>query len=112
MAEINAVSSIANGQQTESADFSAPSAPSWPGRDAQGRFVPGKLAAVRHALSATHLPQEFQHLEAEVSAFVAGCLVDEGDEQDMSTRRHALLNYRARIHRRIVQLDAALETRG
>jgi hypothetical protein len=89
-----------------------PSVPSWPERDAAGRFVPGNLAAVKHALSATKLPPEFDHLEGEVDAFVAGCLTDEADEQDVSTRRRSLLNYRARVHRRIVQLDAALEVRG
>jgi hypothetical protein len=91
---------------------STPSVPSWPERDAAGRFVPGNLAAVKHALSAAKLPPEFEHLEAEVDAFVAGCLTDEGDEQDVSTRRRSLLNYRARVHRRIVQLDAAIEVRG
>jgi hypothetical protein len=39
---------------------STPSTPSWPKRDASGRFVPGNLAAVKHALSATKLPPEFE----------------------------------------------------
>lgn len=96
----------------DAARESTPSVPTWPSHDEHGRFVPGNLAAVKHALSATKLPPEFEHLEAEVGDFVAGCLVDEGNEADVSTRRRSLLNYRARVHRRIVQLDAALEVRG
>jgi hypothetical protein len=38
--------------------------------------------------------------------------VDEGDTSEVPTRRRALLNYRARLHRRILQLDTAIELRG
>jgi len=90
----------------------APSAPTWPDRDGNGRFGPGNLAAVKHALRTDRLPPEFAHLAIEIDAFIAGCVTDEGDEADISTRRRALLNYRARVHRRIVQLDAAIDTQG
>jgi hypothetical protein len=85
-------------------------APSAPARDAHGRFQPGNLEALKHALRTDQVPPEFATLSAEVEAFVAGCLVDDGD--DVSTRRRSLLNYRARLHRRILQLDGALELRG
>ena len=102
----------ANEKLTDTASVGAPSVPSWLDRDYCGRFAPGNLAALKHALSATKLPAEFEHLEAEVGDFVSGCLTDEGDERDVSTRRRSLLNHRARIHRRIVQLDAAIEVKG
>lgn len=97
---------------TSTATADAPSAPTWPERRPDGRFAPGNLAAVRHALRTDRVPPEFAHLAAEVDEFVSGCLTDEGDESDVSTRRRALLQYRARLHRRIVQLDAAIETQG
>lgn len=93
-------------------DSQQPSAPTWPARDAGGRFVGGNLAAVRHGLRTDRIPPEFEHLVADVEEFVAGCLADEGDEAEVSTRRRSLLNYRARLHRRIMQLDAAIETQG
>jgi hypothetical protein len=50
---------------------------------------------------------------AEVDHFVGACAVDEGgDLAQVPARRRALLEYRARVHRRIVQLDAALELKG
>ena len=58
------------------------------------------------------MPAEFAHLQAEVRQFVAEALVDEGDVAQIPARRLALIEYRARLHRRIVQLDAALERRG
>jgi hypothetical protein len=39
-------------------------------------------------------------------------VIDEADPQDVPTRRKALIDYRARLHRRILQLDSALEQRG
>ena len=89
-----------------------PSPPSWPDRDGRGQFVGGNLAAVKHALRTDALPAEFAHLREEVDAFVAGCMADEGDTAAVSTRRRSLLEYRARIHRRAVQLDSAIEVRG
>jgi len=96
-------------------------------RDGKGRFLkgnrsgattlfqPGNLARVNHGFrmldDSGKLPPEFQHLVADVSDFVAGCLVDEGDP-DVPTRRRALLDYRARLHRRILQVDALIEGRG
>ena len=43
----------------------------------------------------------------------AGCESDEGGSlADLPTRRRAQLEYRARLHRRILLLDSALELRG
>ena len=86
-----------------------------PGTESLGpgsTFEPGNLAAIKHALHSDRLPPEFAHLAADLDEFIAGCLGDEGDERDVPTRRRALLNYRARLHRRIIQLDAAIELQG
>jgi hypothetical protein len=59
------------------------------------------------------LPEQLRYLQAQVDAFVAGCVVDEGgDPAQIPTRRRALLDYRARIHRRVLQIDRALEMNG
>jgi hypothetical protein len=108
-------------------DTVPPVAPDAAQRDGAGRFLPGNrsgaktlfqpgnLARVNHGFrmldDSGKLPPEFQHLVADVSDFVAGCLVDEGDP-DVPTRRRALLDYRARLHRRILQVDALIEGRG
>jgi hypothetical protein len=89
-----------------------PLAPSAPVRDGRGRFLPGNLAAVSHALRAETLPPELAHLPAEIDAWMASVAADEGNPDDVSTRRRALLEYRGRLHRRVVQLDTALELRG
>jgi hypothetical protein len=87
------------------------------GRFAKGnhigpRFEPSNVAAVSHGLHARDLPPELAGLRDEVAAFLTGALVDEGDADDVPARRRALLEYRARLHRRILQLDSALEVRG
>jgi hypothetical protein len=96
---------------------SAPAAPIAPGtaadRDAHGRFRRGNQVAVSTAFDARQLPPELTHLHAEVQQFVDGSYADQGDEPEhIPTRRKALLEYRARVHRRIVQLDSVLELRG
>lgn len=81
-------------------------------RDANGRFLPGNRVATNHGLHSSELPGDLSVLRAEVEAFLAAALVDEGDLSDLPERRKALLEYRARLHRRILQLDGALELRG
>ena len=107
------------------ASESQPPAGSIPsGRDARGKFLPGNrigeicrfppgnFAALQHSLRAANLPPELAHLAADVEEFVAGCLTDEGNASDVSRRRASLIQYRARIHRRILQLDSMLELKG
>src|SRR5262245_10063192 len=77
-------------------------------RGSNGRFLPGNQAAVTHGLAAAELPGDLVALRAEVEAFLSATLVDEGDVADIPERRRALLEYRARLHRRVLQLDAAL----
>jgi hypothetical protein len=90
-----------------------PTVPSAPARDPEtGRFLPGNLAAVQHALRTDRLPPEFAHLAEEVQAFVEASLVDDGGRDNVPHRRQSLHAYRARVPRRIVQLDAAIEVRG
>ena len=91
----------------------APATPTPRERGANGQFLPGNRAAVTHGLyAAGAVPAELGHLQAEVRQFVAVALVDEGDVAQIPARRLALIEYRARLHRRIVQLDAVLEQRG
>jgi hypothetical protein len=91
----------------------APAAPSGD-RDGQGRFLPGRNLGTMHALRAAgdRLPPELQHLQAELEEFMTSAVSDEGGDAEISTRRRALLTYRARLHRRIGQLDGALELHG
>ena len=93
-----------------------PSPPIPQERDEKGRFVEGnpvsQHAAVTHGLHALEVPAEFVHLQVEVQEFVANAMVDEGDLTQVPTRRLALIEYRARLHRRILQLDAAIELHG
>lgn len=94
-------------------DYAAPSdRPNRPGRDDLGRFAPGNYEAVTHALRAAALPPQLAHLDAEIAAWMGAALADEGNLDELSARRRALLENRGRIQRRIVQLDAALELRG
>src|SRR6185295_5407906 len=90
-----------------------PIVPSAPARDpVSGRFLPGNLAAVSHALRTERLPAEFAHLADEVAEFVQASLLDDGGADNVTYRRKKQHEYRARIHRRICQLDAAIEVRG
>jgi hypothetical protein len=70
------------------------------------------MLAVTHGLRTDALPPQFAHLREEVQTFVDGCLTDEGDAKDVTTRRRSLLEYRARLHRRVLQLDEAIDVRG
>src|SRR5262249_48358958 len=90
----------------------APAVPSRPGRNAKGQFLKGNYEAITHALRATRLPPELQHLPAEIAEWMANVAADEGDPDEIPTPPQGLLEYRGRIHRRIVQLDTALELRG
>ena len=79
----------------------------------RGWFKKGNIVALTTGMDSDQLPAGFDHVRAEVDAFVAGALVDEGDiPADIPIRRKAQLEYRARLHRRILQLDSALELRG
>jgi hypothetical protein len=125
VADFPSDSARAEDRKSRAPESAGPPAGSFPpGRDARGRFVsgntlgeasrfpPGNFAALAHSLRAVNLPPELAHLAADVEDFVAGCLVDEGDAADVPTRRRALLTYRARVHRRILQVDSMLELRG
>lgn len=89
-----------------------PASPIPPGRDTAGRFMAGNQVAVVHGLRGSQLPAALAHLHDEVAAFEADCLADEGDVADIPARRRALLHDRARIERRIRQIDDTLELRG
>jgi hypothetical protein len=67
-----------------------------------------------HALksSSDRLPPEFSHLAAELLEFEQASIADDGGAENVTHRRRSLHGYRARLHRRIVQLDSAIELKG
>ncbi len=90
-----------------------PGAPNRPRQPNAGWFKKQNTQAVTTGLETAadrrdELPAGFEHLRDPVEAFVQGSLSDEG-EDDIPTRRRAQLGYRARVHRRILQVDDALE---
>jgi hypothetical protein len=93
-------------------DSPAPAVPNASGRGADGRFLPGNLAAVKHALRTDRLPPEFAQLAVEVDDYMSASITDDGGASEVPARRRSLHEYRARIHRRVLQLDAAIEMRG
>ena len=101
-----------NSADSVSAQVLPTAAPNALGRDARGRLLPGNLAAVTHALRTDRLPPEFAQLAQEVEDYMAASITDDGGASEVPARRRSLHEYRARIHRRILQLDAALELRG
>jgi hypothetical protein len=104
-----AVATSSHGPDPDPIAVDTPTAPT---RDPSGRFLRGNRAAVTHALYAMDLPEEFSHLASEISTFRSASIADDGGETEIGVRRQSLHEYRARIHRRIVQLDHALELRG
>lgn len=93
--------------------FDAPTVPSAPDRDPKsGRFLPGHFSSTRHALRTDRLPPEFEHLAAELEEFATASIADDGGADAITARRRSLHTYRARVHRRIAQLDGAIELRG
>ncbi|HYN08041.1 MAG TPA: P27 family phage terminase small subunit [Vicinamibacterales bacterium] len=79
------------------------------GHDARGRFTKGNVQAVGPLL---YTDRDLLQLREEVGEFLQRSIADDGGEGEVSTRRRTLHEYRARVHRRIVGLDAALEARG
>jgi len=78
-----------------------------------GAWLPANMGAVKTGERSTRdYPAPFDALRTEVEDFMDGQLTDEGDQADISTRRRSLLEYRSRIHRRILQVDGALELHG
>jgi hypothetical protein len=112
--EVSAVSEptpLPTGQEPHSDRVSEPSAaPNGLGRDPRtGRFTTGAVASVRHGLFSD---RDLAGLNADVARFIAGSISDDGGDDNIPTRRRADLEYRARLHRRIVQLDNAFEAKG
>jgi hypothetical protein len=77
-----------------------------------GWFTKGHRRNITTGTDTDRLPVGLEHLGVEMEHFIAGSLVDEGDDHDIPTRRRSQLEYRARLHRRILQLDAVLDQRG
>lgn len=76
------------------------------------QFMPGNFAAATHLQRTDRLPQEFAFLDGAIEEFRNASIADDGGESEVPTRRRSLHEYRARLHRRILALDAALEQRG
>ncbi len=84
-----------------------------PNRGPDGRFVAGHFASVTNALHTNRVPPELTCLQQQIDQFVNACESDEGGSlADVPARRRAQLEYRARLHRRILQLDRVLEVKG
>jgi hypothetical protein len=63
--------------------------------------------------AADQLPPAFAYLQEQLDALIARCIADEGvPEADIPVRRKKLIEYSVRLHRRILQLDTALEIHG
>jgi hypothetical protein len=82
------------------------------GRDVKGHFRAGHRLNIVGGQKSDRLPAGLDYLQVDVDRFISGSLIDEGDQQDIPVRRRAQLEYRARLHRRILQLDAVLDQRG
>lgn len=78
-------------------------------RDDRGRLMPGNTLPATHGL---YSDRDLANLQAEVAAFLAQSVTDDGGVDELSRRRQSLHEYRARVHRRIKQLDSAIEARG
>jgi hypothetical protein len=101
----------------------APQHPVFPDRCARGHadmrvlgartmFKPANWLGLQHSMRTERWPPGLEVLRDEVAAFMRGCLADEGDVALVPTRRLSLLGHRARIERRIIQIDARLEQAG
>jgi hypothetical protein len=55
---------------------------------------------------------ELEPYRQAAAEFLARAIGDEGEDSTIPARRMSLIVYRARIHQRILQIDAALERRG
>ena len=78
-----------------------------PQRGPDGRFLLGNRVARTHGLTGADDPVAWPPPED----FLADAVVNDGGER-IAIRRKSLLEYRARVHRRIIQLDEAIEARG
>lgn len=81
---------------------------------ASGHTLPGAFMSTMHALksSSDRLPPEFAHLAAELLEFEQASIADDGGAETVAHRRRSPHGYRAPLHRRIVQLDSAMELKG
>ena len=81
-------------------------------RGPDGRFLPGNTLALTHGLRSQERGDgAVDDLQSGVESFVTGVLGHEPAPAPSPLRR-SLLEYRARLHRRILQLDDALERHG
>lgn len=72
----------------------------------------GNFKAATDLRRTDRIPPELAFLHADVAAFLDGSIADEGGASEVPTRRKALHEYRARVHRRILVLDNWLELKG
>jgi hypothetical protein len=86
----------------------------YPGRTAAGTFTKGNRVRVRHGLrSRTRaLPPELEHLAVMEREDYQQSLADEGGAENVIRRRAQTLENRARVQRRIRQIDFALDRFG
>ena len=75
-------------------------------------FKSANWLGLQHSMSTDRWPPGLEALRDEVASFMAACLADEGDIADVPARRLSLIGHRARLERRIIQVDARLEQAG
>ena len=98
----------AHDERPDDVDGIAPSdtdTPLEPHRDADGRFASRNGVAVKTALRAhrADLPAAFHAVDDDVHHFLEQSLIDDGGRDDMPTRRRSQHQYRAALHRQLLQ---------
>lgn len=82
-----------------------------------GVFLPANTSSVKHgeySARALAIPKidPLERLRDEIASFLAQSITDAGGESEITRRAQSQHEYRARLHRRIVQLDNAIEVHG
>jgi len=80
-----------------------------------GVFLPANIAAIKHGAyceRAIALLDPLERLRDEVAAFLQQSIIDARGASELTRRALSLHEYRSRLHRRIVQIDNAIETHG
>ena len=86
----------------------------YPGHDGAGKFTKGNRVRVQHGLrSRTRaLPPELEHLAVLEREDYQQSISDDGGAENIIRRRQQTLENRARVQRRIRQIDYALDRFG
>lgn len=78
-------------------------------RSVRGRFLPGHTENRSHGLDSLRVPDQYAAMSAR---FLEQSVTDDGGLSEIPARRLSQHEYRALVHRKICQLNDALEARG